>query len=101
MAAGEVDVVEEDGVGTFVFGNVFELFVIEIEGAGELDFVAELAGLSPLAEEDGVGTVVFGTVFEFCVIEIEGAGELNFVAELAGLSPLAAMAKVMLKLSLA
>jgi hypothetical protein len=46
VVAGGVDVVEgSDGVGTFVFGTVSEFFVIEIEG----DFVAELAGLSPLA----------------------------------------------------
>ena len=93
MAAGGVDIVEEDGVvGTFVFGTVFE-------GAGELDVVAEPAREGDVVEEDGVG--MFVSVFEFFVIEIEGAGELYFVAELAGLSPLAAMAEVTLNLSLA
>lgn len=47
--AREVDVVEEDEVGMFVIETVFDFFVAEIEGAGELYFVAELAGLSPLA----------------------------------------------------
>ena len=83
----EVDVVEEDGVGMFVF-------VIEIEGAGELDVVAEPAREVDVVEEDGVGTFVSETVFDCFVIE------LYVVAELAGLSPLAAMAEVTLKLLL-
>ena len=87
VAVREVDVVEEDGVGMFVF-------VIEIEGAGELDVVAEPAREVDVVEEDGVGTFVSEIVFDFFVIE------LYVVAELAGLSPLAAMAEVMLKLLL-
>ena len=94
VAVREVDVVEEDGVGMFVFGTVFEFSVIEIEGAGELDVVAEPAREVDVVEEDGVGAFVSETVFDFFVIE------LYVVAELAGLSPLAAMAEVTLKLLL-
>lgn len=47
--AREGDVVEEDGVGMFVFRTVLDFFVREIEGDGELYLVAELAGFSPLA----------------------------------------------------